>query len=163
MFVIRRLRLTLAHRFPTPPIDATLREERSRVSSWQAAGPHRYAVTGDEIRWEAHGPVHPPEAHVFAQLLLRVSSQYGRAYCIVDGRDLQPIPSESRRIYVEYLKQHRPAFALAIFGATLPIRVAGTLVVHAARLLSLGELNVYYSQSESEAAAYLQAQRRSLQ
>lgn len=132
------------------------------MSTWQAAGPHRYAVTGDEIRWEAHGAVAPAEAHLFAQLLLRVSAEHGRAYCIVDGRKLQPIPSESRRIYVEYLKQHRPAFALAIFGATLPIRVAGTLVVRAARLLSLGELNVYYSQSESEAAAYLQAQRRSL-
>ncbi len=130
------------------------------MSTWQAAGPHRYTVTGDEIRWESHGAVAPAEAHLFAQLLLRVSVEHGRAYCIVDGRELRPLPSESRRIYVEYLKQHRPAFALAIFGTTLTIRVAGQLVVHAARFLSLGELKVHYTQTESEAVAYLQEQRR---
>lgn len=137
--------------------------ESARVNTWQAAGPHRYCVAGDQIRWEAHGPVEPSEAHLFAQLLLRISSEHGRAYCLVDGRDLRPLPAESRRIYVGYLKQHRPAFVLAIFGAALPMRVAGQLVVHAARLLSLGELNVHYTANESEAAALLAAQRRGLQ
>lgn len=134
-----------------------------RVNTWQAAGPHRYCVAGDQIRWEAHGPVLPPEAHLFARLLVRVSTEHGRAYCLADGRDLRPVPAESRRIYVEYLKQHRPAFALAIFGAALPIRVAGQLVIHAARLLRLGELNVQYTGSEAEAAEYLQEQRRRAQ
>lgn len=133
------------------------------MNTWQAAGPHRYCVAGDLIRWEAHGAVDPTEAHLFAQLLLRVSNEYGRAYCLVDGRKLRPIPAESRRIYVEYLKLHRPAFVLAIYGAALPMRVAGQLVVHAARLLSLGQLNVHYTVGEAEAAEVLAAQRRSLQ
>ncbi len=130
------------------------------MSTWQAVGRHRYYVTGDEIRWESHGPVAPAEAHIFAQLLLRVSGEHGRAYCLVDGRDLSPLPAESRRVYVDYLKQHRPAFALAIYGATLPIRVAGQLVIHAARFMRLGELLVHYCKSESEAAAFLAEQRR---
>ena len=70
-----------------------------------------------------------------------------------------PLPAESRRIYISYLKQYQPRFALVIFGAPLHIRVAGMLVINAARLLSLPSLNVYYSATEAEAQQYLQAQR----
>lgn len=129
------------------------------MNDWQPAGPHRYLVEGDFVRWESHGPMHPEQAHTFAQLLLRVSGEHGRAYCIADGRDMQPVPAESRRIYIDYIKRHKPSFALAIYGAPLPIRVAGMLVVHAARMLSLPTLYVRYFSTEEEARSYLDEQR----
>jgi hypothetical protein len=130
------------------------------VSAWQPAGPHRYRVEGDHIHWESQGAVEPEQAHVFARLLLSVSGQHGRAYCIVDARRMQPVPAESRRVYIEYLKQHNPRFALAIYGAPLPIRVAGMLLINAARLLALPPLNVRYTATEEEARSYLDEQRR---
>jgi hypothetical protein len=72
---------------------------------------------------------------------------------------MQPLPAESRRIYIEYLKLHQPRFTLAIFGAPLHIRVAGMLVVNAARLMSLPALRVFYAATESEAEQYLLEQR----
>lgn len=139
---------------------ATLGLERVDVTDWVAAGPHRYWVKGDFIRWESHGAVAPPQAHTFAQLLLSVSAQHGVAYCVTDGRALAPVPAESRRIYIEYLKRHQPRFALAIFGAPLPMRVAGLLVLNAARLLSLPTLHVAYTTTETEAERYLDDKRR---
>lgn len=129
------------------------------MTVWQPAGPHRYLVEGDHLRWESHGAVAPEQAHTFAGLILELSARHGRAYCLVDGRQMLPIPPESRRIYIDYLRQKRPRFALAIFGAPLHIRVAGLLVVNAARLLSLGELNVRYTVTEEDALRYLAEQR----
>ena len=130
------------------------------MNDWQPAGPHRYWVKGDHIRWESHGAVAPEQAHTFAQLMLRIGEEYGCAYCITDGRDMQPVPAESRRIYIDYIKRHKPRFALAVFGAPMPIRVAGMLVVHAARMLSLPTLRVRYTATEAEAQSYLDEQRQ---
>ncbi|MFO0573520.1 MAG: hypothetical protein U1A78_05955 [Polyangia bacterium] len=130
------------------------------VTEWQTAGPHRYQIRGDFILWESHGPVEPPQAHTFAQLLIETSAQHGAAYCLCDGRALKPVPAESRRVYIEYLKRNRLRFALAIFGAPLPMRVAGMLVMNAARLLSLPELHVAYFATEPEAARYLEVMRQ---
>lgn len=132
------------------------------MSDWQPAGPHRYRVEGDFVLWESHGPVAPEHAHIFAQLMLRIGTEHGRAYCITDGRDMQPVPAASRRIYLEYIKRHKPCFVLAIYGAPLPIRVAGMLVVHAARVLSLPPLHVRYTSTEEEARAYLDEQRQAV-
>jgi hypothetical protein len=129
------------------------------VHAWESAGPHRYFVQQDRIYWKSHGPVEPEHAHAFVQLLLRVVAQHDRAYCIVDARKMQPLPAESRRIYIEYLKLHQPRFTLAIFGAPLHIRVAGMLVVNAARLMSLPALRVFYAATEPEAEQYLLEQR----
>lgn len=125
------------------------------MQEWQAAGPHRYTVDKDRIRWESQGAVEPEQAHIFAQLLIRVAAEHGHAYCIVDGRHMLPLPPESRRIYLDYLREHSPHFALAIFGARLHIRVAGMLVIRAARLISLRELDVCYTATESEAEQFL--------
>lgn len=130
------------------------------MTEWQTAGPHRYRVRGDFIHWESRGSVEPPQAHTFAQLLLSTSTQHGAAYCLCDGRALAPVPAESRRVYIEYLKRHRLRFALAIFGAPLPMRVAGMLVLNAARLLALPALHVAYFATEAEAARYLDEARR---
>lgn len=129
------------------------------VQKWQSAGPHRYFVEHDRIHWESYGAVAPEQAHSFAQLLIRMAAQHGKVYCLVDGRQMLPLPAESRRVYIGYLKQHQPRFALAIFGAPLHIRVAGMLVINAARLLSLSALNVFYAATEAEALQYLQEQR----
>lgn len=132
---------------------------RGFVTVWQQAGPHRYHVERDRIRWHTVGAVEPQDAHAFASLLIRVSSEHGHAYCLVDGSQMQPLPAESRRVYLDYLKQHAPRFALAIFGAPLHMRVAGMLVIRAARLMSLPDLDVCYTATEQEAEAYLQARR----
>lgn len=131
------------------------------MNAWQPAGPHRYLIEGDYLRWESHGAMAPEHAHIFARLMLRIGDEHGRVYCITDGRDMQPVPAESRRVYIDYIKRHKPRFALAIFGAPLPIRVAGMLVVHAARMLSLPPLHVRYTSTEEEAQSYLDEQRRS--
>lgn len=130
------------------------------MTDWQPAGPHRYRTEGDSIRWESRGAVAPAQAHTFAQLVLGVTAAHGRAYCVVDGREMLPLPAESRRVYLDYLKRHHPRFVLAIFGAPFQIRVAGLLVVNAARILSLPELNVRYTVTEEEAVRYVEEQRR---
>lgn len=135
---------------------------QSFVGSWQAAGPHRYVVEGDRIRWESLGAVEPEQAHVFAQLLLRVSAERGHAFALVDGRKMLPLPSESRRIYLDYLKKYSPHFSLAIFGAPLHIRVAGMLVLHAARLMALPPLDVCYTATEADAEQFLSDRRQHL-
>lgn len=132
------------------------------MQDWQAAGPHRYVVDKDRIRWESQGAVEPEQAHVFARLLIQVSAEQGHAYCLVDARRMLPLPPESRRIYLDYLKQNMPRFALAIFGAPLHIRVAGMLVIRAARLMSLPDLDVQYTATEAEAEAFLHSRRQAL-
>ncbi len=132
------------------------------VQEWQAAGPHRFTVDKDRIRWESLGAVEPEQAHVFAQLLIRVAAEHGHAYCLVDGRRMMPLPPESRRIYLDYLRDNTPQFALAIFGARLHIRVAGMLVIRAARLMSMHELDVCYTATESEAEQFLRSRRQHL-
>ena len=129
------------------------------MEGWQSAGPHRYKVEADHIRWESFGAVQPEQAHVFARLLLRVSTEFGHAYALVDGRKMLPLPAESRRVYLDYLRHSAPRFALAIFGAPLHIRVAGMLVLHAARLMSLPDLDVCYTATETEAQQYLDSRR----
>lgn len=129
------------------------------MQTWQAAGPHRYFVDGDRIRWESVGAVAKDQAHIFARLLLQVSDQHGHAYCLVDGRQMLPLPADSRRVYLDYLRRHQPRFSLAIFGAPLHIRVAGQLVIHAARLMSLPPIDVSYTATEAEAEAFLHARR----
>lgn len=91
--------------------------------------------------------------------------QAGRSFLVVDARDLGPVPPENRRYAIHY--QPDPPFrgSTVIFGGSVIVRTAVSLITAAARLIGRRRsenLTLYFAADEHEAATIVERQRRAL-
>lgn len=129
------------------------------MMDWLAAGTHRYLVESDQIYWESHGSVQAADARCLADCMIRITQHHPRAYVLVDARNQLPISPEGRKVYVDVLLHQKPRFALAAFGGSFGVRVAGQMVVRAARLIYGLDLAVLYTHTEDQARRFLAQER----
>lgn len=89
--------------------------------------------------------------------------QYGHGLVIVDARDTDSVPPESRR-YAAQLKPDPPLRGVVVvFGAGLLTRAAVSLIAGAARLFGRGEIRtLFFTQDETQAWATLERERLAL-
>lgn len=98
----------------------------------------------------------------FAEPILRVLP---RPFLMIDNTRAQPARPEVRRQLVEWARAHRVGGGVVIFGADLPTRTIGMLLINALGLLSHSDLakRVQFVRDEAAARAWIAGRRRPAQ
>lgn len=134
-----------------------------RSPEWQACGTHRFYVHNDVLFWEVIGPMVISDFVVLYEQRGRLQRQYGYALVLFDARQHGGVPAEARRYLVTYKLDPPPRGSIVVFGASLLVRAAVSLIQAAARGLGRSQTTQLIA-AEDEAASWvlLARERRKL-
>jgi hypothetical protein len=139
-------------------------EEGASVPTWEDSGTHRFAQSGDVLRWELHGPVLLADVLDLWRRNSLIRARYGYALLLIDGRDAGTMVAEARRQVVEFRRKEPDSLGqVAVFGVRPLSRVLLELVSRALYLVVKREAAVNLCASEADAWAVLEAARVKLQ
>ena len=124
-------------------------------------GQHGVEIDGDFVTLRMRGPVSLAETERCLGTVEQVMVERGRAFLLIDHRQVGPSGPEVRRCMAEWARGHK-IDGIAIVGASLPMRTVSVLLIRGIALLySRPDLieRVAFARSEAEARAFL-AERR---
>jgi hypothetical protein len=124
-------------------------------------GQHGVEIDGELVTLRMRGPVSLEETERCLATVEQVMAERGRAFLIIDHRQVGPSGPEVRRCMAEWARGHSVS-GIAIFGASLPMRTVSVLLIRGIALLySRPDLieRVALVRSEAEARAFI-AERR---
>lgn len=132
------------------------------MSDEEIIGTHRVCVLGDTVLTRYIGVPEREQVMVIHGYFDRVLAEHGRLFVINDMRRTGIPPADARRWMAEWARTH-VVTGIANFGASLPIRMLQSLLLHAAALIgSRPEIPTVNLGDEAEAFAWVAAQRRAL-
>jgi len=129
------------------------------MTEWIAIGPHRYCSDGDALLWEPHGLVEKEHAAEIVEVLLAHGRRHEVTYFVVDSTDAQPLPAETRRVYADALRQHRPRIIIISYGAGPLNRITATLALRAGAIIAGIDITTHAVASRKEAQSLLDTER----
>lgn len=105
--------------------------------AWQGSGSgsHRFYVCDDVLFWAAQGPMLVADFVTLYEQRAILQRQYGYALLLFDCRQHGGVPAESRRFLATQRSELSPIGSVVVFGASLLIRAAVSLIQGAARHL----------------------------
>lgn len=128
---------------------------------WQHSGRQTYRREGDIIvsRWV--GACTIAELEPFLVFAEKVLAQQTHPFLLVNNTQALPGLPEVRRRVVTWARAHSFQGGVVIFGASLPTRAIGILMLNAISLLKGIDLNkrITYTRVESEARAWVERRR----
>lgn len=139
-------------------------EGGASLPTWEDSGTHRFAVTGDVLRWELHGPVLRADVLELWRRNSEIRARYGYVLMLIDGREAGTMVPEARRQIVEFRRSEPNNLTqVAVYGVGSLSRALVELVARALYLVVKREISVSLCASEAEALAVLDAGRLKLQ
>ena len=122
-------------------------------------GPHLIQVEDDIIITRLHGTFTLEHAQTWCQISEDLIAKYGGIFSISDFRAGGTIQPESR-CHIGQWPGVPKVRGLAMFGASLMLRVIMTMIVRAAKLLRNYTVPLITVATETEARAWIAEQRR---
>jgi hypothetical protein len=130
------------------------------MASHQHIGKHEICVENDVVLCRYHGAVSIEEIIAIHTLIERQMSVHGRLFQLCDLSDMDDLNRDVRAWIAKWSKEHRLA-GLALFGGSLVVQVAATMIERVARLLHRSDTPpVYFCRTEAEARAWLEQKRQ---
>lgn len=126
---------------------------------WRSIGPHRFARDADTLRWSPDGEITVEQGAEIMSHVVDLACANGYVLVLIDGRNSPPLSYEVRRLYVDTVHRHQVRLAVAVYGGQPASRIVATLAFRAARLLTKMDIEIRYTATEAEAAAFLGSQR----
>lgn len=127
-------------------------------------GQHGVEIDGDVVTLRMRGPVSLEETERCLATVEQLMAERGRAFLLIDHRQVGPSGPEVRRCMAEWARGHRIP-GIAILGASLPMRTVSVLLIRGIALLySRPDLieRVTFVRSEAEARAFFTERRARL-
>lgn len=125
----------------------------------QHIGQHEISIENDVIVCRYRGPLSLAEVAAIHGIIQAQLSVQPRLFQICDLRDMDGLSREVREWIAKWSKEHRLA-GVVLFGGSLVMQVAATMIERVARLLYRSDTPpVYFCRSEAEARAWVERQR----
>ena len=121
-------------------------------------GGHTVLIEADLLRIATHGPLSAVAIEQLFQRIATVLREHGRAYLLVDARRGISLDHATRRQVTQLTVKFVPT-AVAVFGATVPQQAMLILMGSVVQVVRGKRVPLRLSRSESEAEAWLLAQR----
>lgn len=131
--------------------------------AWQPCGEHRYCTQSDVLFWQGRGSMTLEELKVLFAKRHALQCQFGRSFVVVDARQIGEIPAENRRYAIHYRPDPPFRGATVIFGGSVLVRAAVSLITAAARLVgrsSSETASLFFAADVAEAVVVIARQRR---
>lgn len=129
------------------------------MTTSRALGRHRIADEGDTVVVRCDGAMSYEEAVEIHTLLAEVLAREGRCFALADLSRMTSIAPAGRRYSMEWSKAHR-VDAVAMIGASFPLRVLTTVTLEAVRLLRRRTIDLKFVDDEAAGRAWLAARPR---
>lgn len=113
--------------------------------------------------WQGRGAINLEELKVLFAERHALQCQFGRSFVVVDARELGEVPPENRRYAIHYRPDPPFRGATVVFGGSVLVRAAVSLITAAARLVgrSSSEMaSLFFATDVDEAVAIIARQRR---
>lgn len=123
------------------------------------AGTNPLYIDEDLVYTVALGPSTLEGVTEYLALIEPVFAKYGTAFLLTDATITLEVSGPARRLIAEWGKTHHVA-ASAIFGPGPMARATLTLITAAMKILSNTDQNMRFFATESEARAWLDAERQ---
>lgn len=138
-------------------------EAADPASALQRCGLHTFYRRDDVLVWQGRGDMNQPDiATLFAQRSA-LQRQHGRAFLLVDARQLSGVTAEGRRFAAQFKPEPPLRGLTVVFGAGLLTRAAVSLVVGAARFFGWrGTQAAVFADDEAQGWALIDRERRAL-
>ena len=131
--------------------------------AWQSSGSHRFYVCDDVLFWAAHGPMLVADFVTLYEQRGILQQRYGYALLLFDCRQHGGVPAESRRFLATHRPEQSPIGSIVVFGASLLIRAAVSLIQGAARHLGrTQQTHLIFTSDEPTAWQILSGERLAL-
>ncbi len=129
------------------------------MASPQHVGKHEICVEKDVIVCRYHGAVSIDEIAAIHRIIEEQMSVQPRLFQVCDLRDMEGLNRDVRAWIAKWSNEHRLA-GVALFGASLVMQVAASMIERVARLLYRTETPpVYFCRTEAEARTWVDRQR----
>lgn len=128
------------------------------MTTSRALGRHTLADEGDTVIIRCDGAMSHDEAVAIHTLLAEVLAREGRCFALADLSRMTSIAPTARRYSMEWSKAHR-VDAVAMIGASFPLRVLTTVTLEAVRLLRRRAIDLKFVDDESAGRAWIATQR----
>ncbi|WP_437731673.1 STAS/SEC14 domain-containing protein [Sorangium sp. So ce1335] len=125
---------------------------RADASPWLREDPDGFLYT------ELEGDLTEEAARAVAAACRRVNDSGREVLMLCDGRHTGTVAASSRKALVDGLRTVRFR-AIAIFGASFPVRVISTLAMKSVQILNRKAYPLEFFETKAEARAWLLAQR----
>jgi hypothetical protein len=122
-------------------------------------GPHRLEIDDDLLLLRVEGALILPETVALHELIGAVLERVGYTLMMVNLAHAKGIDAKSRAYLGDWHRSHHAAGAAALFGASLPIRGLGTLVLRGMQLVGKQSVPSCFVRDEGEARRFLSLQR----
>lgn len=135
-------------------------EAATEVPFAQRCGPHTFYLRDDVLVWAGQGAMSQHDiATLFAQRSA-LQRQHGRAFLLVDARQLSGVSAEGRRFAAQFKPEPPLRGMTVVFGAGLLTRAAVSLVVGAARFFGWrGTQAAVFADDEAQGWAMIERER----
>lgn len=124
-------------------------------------GKHVAHIEGDTLFLTLDGSISLEQAEEMLALAEAIIVATGRYFGLHDVTHLGGVPSEVRRRIADWSRS-RPISGVAAFGASLPTRAVGTLLLRAMGILRPQAFASLFARGETEAREWIAARRRKL-
>lgn len=132
------------------------------MASQHRIGQHEISIENDVILCRYRGPLSLDEVAAVHAIIQAQLSVQQRLFQICDLRDMDGLSRDVREWIAKWSKEHRLA-GVGLFGGSLVMQVAASMIERVARLLYRSETPpVYFCRSEAEARAWVERQRLAL-
>lgn len=125
-------------------------------------GKHRVRVEGDVVVWETHGEITQEEAQDLCERQGSHCLPLGYSLMILDATHGIHMSAGARRLFAQWMKEHRLPNCSVVIGSNFMIRGLGTLFSNAVRLLTSQQPGLHFARDEAEAWALIPETRKGL-
>ena len=128
-------------------------------SDWRAIGKHSIRVTGDQVEMRQCGVLSLAEAMEYFKSVEAISAEYGYSLSLFEQHHATGIEASARSFIGQRAKALRSLSALAVVGASLPLRTLARLILRAVNMIRNPPLPIGFFATELEARTYLAGYR----
>ncbi len=125
-------------------------------------GPHWIWIEGDMCVTVIDGDTTPEHVIAMQRKSRLLFDEFGFILSLVDARQAGTITPEARRLSASYQREHPVPGAVAVFGVGAVLRAINALYSRAVAYLTNSQREMALFQTEAEARAWLDGQRRRL-
>lgn len=122
---------------------------------WRAIGTHSIRVIGDQVELRQCGVLSLADAMEYFKSVEAVSAEYGYSLSLFEQQHATGIEASARSFIGQRAKALRSLSALAVVGASLPLRTLARLILRAINMIRNPPLPIGFFATELEARTYL--------
>lgn len=129
-------------------------------SAWRAVGSHRIRVIDDRVELRQCGVLTLAHVLEYFRCVERVSEQYHYSLSLFDQYEAGGLEPSARTYMGQRSRALSSPTALAVVGASLPMRTLSRLIIRAINMIRNPPLHIGFFNAELDALAYLSLNRK---